>query len=290
MIPLDTTLNAADTRADDAIAFCVANDFPLGAALIAHRWRGGAAEDVITALAPYQNDDGGFGNGLEVDIASPASNPFATRLAMQVLLALDERPDCATAVLAGIERWLASAQDDQGDFRLSPAVLSSQIAPWFAEWTYPNLNPAACLTGLAFRLGAGSPELFSRVEAMVASLGNAEVARDGEFYDVLPYAEYAPLLAANGHETLLEATVEGIVGRLHAETYDDASHALDHALGGGEALSSRIPADLIAREIARLLGEQEADGGWSSPYSAAWRPWVTATALVRGADIRDMSR
>ena len=90
--PLAEAIADADARIEAAIAFCKAQDYPLGAALIAHRWRDGAADDVVAALSRYQNGDGGFGNGLEVDIAAPESNPFATRLAMQSLLALTDRP------------------------------------------------------------------------------------------------------------------------------------------------------------------------------------------------------
>ncbi|MGC4108794.1 MAG: hypothetical protein QM753_20950 [Thermomicrobiales bacterium] len=282
-----------DTRADAAIAFCTATaqGFPLGAALIAHRWRGGPADDAVLALARYQNADGGFGNGLEVDIAAPESNPFATRLAMQALLALDSPPARADAMLAGIDRYLSTAQDANGDFRFTPDVLAGEIAPWFAGWTYPNLSPSACLAGLASRLGIGTPDLFARVETMIANLGDPEVARNGEFYDVLPYAEYAPLLAANGHDALLAATADGIAARMRRpDGYDDAGHALDHALGGGDVLAARIPADLLAEQAQRLLSEQQDDGGWPSLYGPAWRPWITASALLQVATVRDMSR
>ncbi|MGN6032255.1 MAG: hypothetical protein ACTHQE_11375 [Thermomicrobiales bacterium] len=284
------SLRAADANADSALAFCTARDFPLGAALIAHRWRGGPADAVVAALAPYQNADGGFGNGLEADIAAPASNPFATRLAMQALLALDPLPASAGPILAGIDRYLATAQDEGGDFRLSPEVLAGEIAPWFAGWTYPNLNPALCLAGLAARLGIGNPDLFQRVGAMVAAIGDPELARNGSFYNVLPYAEGAFLLDANGHEALIAATAEGITRQLEHGDFEDASHALDLALGGGEVLAARIPADLIAREAARLVAEQQPDGGWPSPYGDAWRPWITATAFTSLAFLRDMSR
>ncbi|HWK79574.1 MAG TPA: hypothetical protein VNP95_02340 [Thermomicrobiales bacterium] len=287
---LTDTIRHAQARADAAIAFCTAQDFPLGAALIAHRWRGGPAEAVIATLARYQNADGGFGNGLEVDIAAPDSNPFATRIAMQAIIALDPRPATAAAMLAGIDRYLAVAHDAGGDFRLTPAVLSGEIAPWFAGWTYPNLNPALCLAGLAAPLGIGNPDLFQRVGGMVAAIGNPEIARNGGFYDVLPYAEGAFLLDANGHEDLLAATAEGIIRQLEHGDFEDASHALDLALGGGEVLAARIPTDLIAREAARLIAEQEDDGGWPSPYGAAWRPWITAMAFVQLATLRDTPR
>ena len=38
----------------------------------------GSQEEAIAALAMYQNDDGGFGHGLEPDCANPASSPATT--------------------------------------------------------------------------------------------------------------------------------------------------------------------------------------------------------------------
>lgn len=284
----DMIPDTISARVDAAIAFCTAQGYPLGSALIAHRWRDGDADDVVSALARYQNPDGGFGNGLEVDIAAPESNPFATRLAMQALLALTNQPASAGTVLVGIDRYLMTAQDDGGDFRFSAAVLAAPLAPWFAGWTFPNLNPAACLAGLAFRLGIGAPELFARVKTMMTTLGDVEHARNGAFYEVLPYVEYAPLLAIGGKEAMLAAIAEGITTRIEGGEYEDAGHALDHALGGGAAISARIPSDLLASQVTRLLNEQEDDGGWPSAYSPAWRPWATAMAMVQLASLRDM--
>src|SRR5215211_6418367 len=48
----------------------------------------GDPEDVIAALATYQNPDGGFGQHLEIDIHAPDSQPFAVRLAMQVMISI----------------------------------------------------------------------------------------------------------------------------------------------------------------------------------------------------------
>lgn len=42
-------------------------------------------EELLAVLGRYQNPDGGF-FGLEVDIKAPASNPFATELALLICL------------------------------------------------------------------------------------------------------------------------------------------------------------------------------------------------------------
>ena len=53
------------------------------------RWRylfeGGSADEVLAVLATYQNEDGGFGYGLEADCFNPNSSPIQTWAATEIL-------------------------------------------------------------------------------------------------------------------------------------------------------------------------------------------------------------
>ena len=79
----------------DQQSFQRARDFissharPLERALFRLHFEGGAASDVLTALAAFQNPDGGFGNGLEPDIRLPKSSAIATSEAFEVLRQID---------------------------------------------------------------------------------------------------------------------------------------------------------------------------------------------------------
>jgi hypothetical protein len=271
----------ADTLVDPALAFLAEKRYPLGAALARHLWRDGPADDVVTALAAYQNEDGGFGNGLEVDIAAPVSNPFATRLALQVLAQLP--PDVGEKLRASLAGWLAASQDADGDWHFAPEVREQDLAPWFAGWTFPSLNPACCLVGLANGLGIATPEMRERVAELFDRLGSIDEARTGEFYAVLPYVEYVAGVQFPERDAYVAALAEGIAGR----KYEDAQHFFDHAINGGPELVARLPNDLLSSQADRLMDEVEDDGGWPTPYNPAWRPWTTASAMVTLARLRD---
>ena len=45
----------------------------------------GEQQAVLEALRPYQNPDGGFGNGLEPDVRGPVSQPVPTWTALCIL-------------------------------------------------------------------------------------------------------------------------------------------------------------------------------------------------------------
>jgi hypothetical protein len=73
-----------------------AREFILGNARLldrkrfAFRFEAGAAKDVLAALVPYQNADGGFGHALEPDLRCAASQPVSTEHALEILDELGE--------------------------------------------------------------------------------------------------------------------------------------------------------------------------------------------------------
>lgn len=272
----------AATRAADFLARA---GYPLGQAIVAHHWDGGPAVAVVDALAAYQNTDGGFGNGLEVDIASPASNPFATRLAMHVLLGLRERP--TRELETRLQKWLSTTQHDDGDWHFTEETRSGDLAPWFAGWTFPSLNPACCLAGLANALGMATPAMLDRVARLFADKASLDEARSGEFYNVLPYVEYLHGVDVPQRDDWLDAVAANINATESSDGYADAGHFWELAIGGGPDLVTRLSPDALDRQANRLLEEQGPDGGWPTPYNDAWRPWLTASNASTLAHLRD---
>lgn len=250
---------------------------PLPAAMVSHAWFGGSSHDVVAALGPYQNDDGGLGHGLEVDIAAPASNPFATRLGLIALRPL--APAVRAPLATRIGEWLSATQSDDGDWRFSEATRADRLAPWFEHWTFPSLNPACCLAGQAAALEVATPQVLDRVAELFEAQASLEQAGTGEFYDLLPYVEYS--LTGALPADYLAAVAATITRQAERGGYEDADHLFGHVLGGTPELTERIPAAILHEGVERALDEQQPDGGWPTPYDQAWRPWVTASLLTQ---------
>jgi hypothetical protein len=283
-----STEQAVRARAliDPALEFLQERHFPLGTALVRHHWGDACASDVLAELSSYQNEDGGFGRGLEVDIKSPASNPFAARLAMAGMLSLRDRP--ASLVIERLGAWLRDNQHVDGDWHFSEAVYAGELPPWFTAWTFPSLNPACCVAGHANRHGIATPEMLERVARLFAAEASPEDAASGEFYTVLPYVEYlGGVDAVPDRATWLDAVGQNVAGHGEGDGFADAGHFFELALGGGPELVQRIPAETLSRQADRLMAEVEADGGWPSAYDDAWRPSLTASALTMLAMLRD---
>ncbi len=182
----DTRIERIRNAADRALLFLEASDSPLGVAWVRHRWHGGPVQDVLDALAQYQQPDGGFA-GLEVDIKAPVSNAFAGRLAMQVMLSL--RDPAHSGISGPLGAWYARNQAPDGDWHFPPEVYQHDLAPWFAGWEFPSLNPACSVAGLTHALGIDTPELQARVAKLWEEKATLDQARSGDFYPMLPIVE-----------------------------------------------------------------------------------------------------
>ncbi|MCJ8008333.1 hypothetical protein ACFFF5_16315 [Lederbergia wuyishanensis] len=66
------------------------NARPLEAARWEYLFEGGSRDHLIRYLVAYQNEDGGFGHGIEPDFWLPSSSPMATWTAGQLLMEIGE--------------------------------------------------------------------------------------------------------------------------------------------------------------------------------------------------------
>lgn len=91
---------------------------------------GGSQSVVVDELKKFQNQDGGFGNGLEPDFLLPDSSPMATTIAFQFLDEID-KPDGA-AVKKAIKYFEGSfVKERQGWFTVPEKVNNYPHTGWW---------------------------------------------------------------------------------------------------------------------------------------------------------------
>ena len=73
-----------------------------------YQFEDGSVQDVLKALACYQNADGGFGHGLEPDIRTAESNPMSTWAATRILREC-HLPDMSDRMIQKILSYLAAS-------------------------------------------------------------------------------------------------------------------------------------------------------------------------------------
>jgi hypothetical protein len=123
---------------------------PLERALAAFHLDGGPAHAVYAELRAFQNEDGGFGHGLEADVRLADSSVIATTVALQILHDLDTPSH--HALISGAMRYLLETyHPETSTWEPVPRNVSDMPhAPW---WTYTpdhekhGLNPTAEIIG-----------------------------------------------------------------------------------------------------------------------------------------------
>ena len=135
---------------EKARVFVYRNARPLDLARWQYHFENGSKEAVLTALAAYQNEDGGFGHALEPDAWNPNSAPIQTWTATEILREI-YFTDNTHPIIAGILRYLDSGAEFTGHFWYNAPGSNNDYphAPWWhteSDSTCHNdYNPTACL-------------------------------------------------------------------------------------------------------------------------------------------------
>lgn len=265
----------------------------------------GNPDGVLAALAAYRNPDGGYGWGLEPDLRSPESQPAAATHALEVLA---EVAPVTTPDAVGLCDWLATHAPADGGLPLVLPVAdpTGSAAFWFpADPTTSSLQMTTQVTANALRVArhdpgvAGHPWLAAATAYCVDAIRRIDATPHA--YELLFALRFLGAAAGRVPEAgnLLEHLGRYVPsdGSVHVEggTPDERLHPLDLAPDPAGPVRALFSDEVLAADLERLAGLQQADGGWVVDFAAAspvaaleWRGYATvdavSTLLANGAD------
>ena len=259
--------------------------------LFAHLFLGQPAARVIDALRGYQNDDGGFGHGLEPDKRCPASLPIDVEIALQTMATAGTVDQDMVARACDFLARTAEQADAGGAVPPAfPVIESFPRAAHWTEWTYqPGLNPTAGLVGLLYQLRIDHPWRDQGAAYCWESLEAGDPPGDAHtLSEVFVFLDHVPdQERAEKHAAALAAHLDEIP-MFHldpdAEGYGlTPLHLAPEANSRWRALFTDAQ---INGHLDRLQNAQQPDGGWpvtwEPPTEASlleWRGIVTVQAL-----------
>lgn len=268
-------------------AFHAAEEFMYGNARLIDRRRyafhfaGGDADAVLTALRPYANADGGFGNALEPDLRGVGSQPQPVEVAFHILDEIDRFDDSLVPAACA---YLASIDTGEGGV---PFVLASARDTLCAWWwrmgaesddvTKASLNPTAALAGMLAAHAVDHPWTahavrfcWDRLDA-IADAGTDLPPYDARavlaFLDGVPDRDRATKTAAR----LRGALLSGVTLDPHADGH--VHLPLDFAPRPGTLAAALFDDATLSAHLDHLIAAQQDDGGW--PIN--WEAWTPAT-------------
>jgi hypothetical protein len=275
------------------IDLAAASSFLAGHGRVLDRRRfAGDGAAILAAVDGYRNDDGGYGWGLEPDLRAPESQPGGALHAFEAFA--DAAPLC-TPRAAELCDWLDSVTLPDGGLPFAlPVGDPTGVAPFWAgaDPRASSLQITSLVAGTAHRVAAHDPAVAAHPWLARAT----EYCRDAiRALDEAPFALaiWGSLWLADalGDEELAErlgrfVPADGVL-RVAGGAEDEAMRPLDLAPRPGGVARALLGEDVIAADLERLAGGQQADGGWAvdfTSYSPAaaleWRGYATVRAVA----------
>lgn len=244
---------------------------------------------VLDELETFQNDDGGFGRGLEPDVLTPASSALATSVALRVLAHV-AAPSSLPMVRAAVDYLRATLVENGRVWRIVPQeTADAPHAPWWAQdgleerFTGFVLNPKADIVAQLHALGDAAPRPWLAqlaADVLVATTGVLDASRSSggdaslEMHDLIGVTR---LLDAPGLDESVRSDLRSVVAPVAVAAVRAAVRAAVDGSGYGLTALSIAPtpgAHLAAAlagetmtELDRLVASQADDGAWWPAWS-----------------------
>ncbi|SEO91501.1 Prenyltransferase and squalene oxidase repeat-containing protein [Amphibacillus marinus] len=282
--------------------FIMRNARPLDLARWHYHFENGSREVVLHALSSYQNEDGGFGNGLEPDYWNPNSTPIQTWAATEILyeLAINDRQH---PIIEKVLAYLASEEDFNGKYWKNTVNSNNDYphAPWWHDTASNTLsyNPTACLAGFIIRYAQKNSNQYQHGcklagEALTYLCENSPLNDMHLLSCYIRLVEYIEGANATHLFNLTEAKQQLLLGLKATLTQNHAEWADTYACRPSQFLNSRDSTfyeankALVEYECDFILKTQLPDGSWKIPWSWADYPqewaisqnWWKAHAII----------
>lgn len=269
-----------------------ARDFIYGSARLLDRlwfaalFEGVDGAGVVRGLAAYQNQDGGFGHGLEPDTRTPLSQPLNVLIALEYMA--DGEAADAAMIWAAIDFLARVSAPSGGAPILLPGFERHAHAPhWRGYARAPELVPNAAIVGLLYKAGVEHPWREATAERVWQWI-DSEVLEAHAIRDAAIFVENTPdrLRAEIANRRLSEALPAAPWFKADPLSADYGLTPLAFAPTPGALCRSWFDDALIEHHLDQLALDQQDDGGWpiswSPPGPASvpeWRGIQTVKAL-----------
>lgn len=261
--------------------FLIESARPLDRALFEYRFEGAPSQQVLDALAMFQNEDGGFGHGLEPDARTPSSSPMATGIGLKILREVgssDKHPMVRLAV-----SYLLSAYDPV--LNVWPALPDDTNdyphAPWWYDdegslaETFDNfvIMPRAQLVGLLVDYSSLVPDswLTALTQLTVEGILAVEELGTGGGDDLLYVTELAKTdsLSQDFKEPLIERVRSVTPAVISSKPEDWRSYAITplKAAPSPDYPAADLIRDKIELYLDYLIDMQSTEGYWRPTWS-----------------------
>ena len=143
---------------------------PLERTIFNYYFNASSADDILDSLEPFQNSDGGFGNGLEPDFKLMQSSPMATSIGLRHLCKIDNSDRAQSMIAAAIKYLETSFNYDRNGWYSLPS--NDNNYPHAAWWDFrEDIN----MTVIDYSFGNPTAELIGYLYKYKKYLNNLDI-------------------------------------------------------------------------------------------------------------------
>lgn len=241
--------------------------------LYCYGFESGRREACFKALRAYQNDDGGFGNGIEPDLLCPESSAIGAETALYVMDLLNEQP--AEIVLPLLD-WLTTHQRPSGGMAHPPATLTAYPAqPW---WQGEDEERVLSIAAYLAPWQSAKPEFFAGAQRYYDTHYRAATAPPTVSYYSYPLLTYLVQYAQDEADAACLTTLQG---QLPAMLEANADH-FPLFSRAWYRLQRLVPAASITQGAEAMIAALATAEGVPNPYPDLpwWQPIFTLDHLL----------
>lgn len=223
---------------------------PLEVARWEYLFEGRPKEDVLSYLEAFQNDDGGFGNGLEPDFWLPKSSAIATWTAAEILFEHGISSDYP--IVRKLVDYLINTYDNEKEMWLTvhPETNDYPHAPWWKwseniqdNWMF---NPSAELAGYLIHW---SPEQSEGDKigwgSVRKAISRVMDANEVDFHELNNYQQLLRIMES--YQLRFETETNYSLEKVNNHVMNIVESSIDKDMAGWGKGYQALPLDLINR-------------------------------------------
>lgn len=253
---------------------------PLEQVRYAYHFEEGPATAVLSALTPFQNEDGGFGHALEPDMRLAQSSVLATTVALQILgeiKATSQEP----LVQAALRYLLNSYEADNKVWPIIPRHNNDfPHAPWWHDdgtirrnFGQFHANPRAEIVGYLFAYNNLVPDGFAEEMATEIVTHLQTYPDKVDMHDLACYVATAenPAIPDTLRNQLLPKLRHSLLSTVETDPAKWGGYTpkpLSYIHHPHSTFAPLMP-EAIAANLDDVVTHQQDDGAWSPPWSWA---------------------
>jgi hypothetical protein len=259
----------------DADKFKVIKDFIfkegrlLERKLFQYFFEDGSKNDVLKVLEAYQNQDGGFGNGIEPDLLCPDSTAIGAETGLYILDLLDSQDNLIAKTSID---WIFKNTNDEGFIEHPPKNLFKfPHQPW---WENQDGIRILVIAGILKRWRIDNTYFFDKVKRYYSTLSHPEKYK---IYDY-PYFIYLMYCGESREE---EKVYFDLVDKLPEIIEENKSHYPIFSRYWFY-FSDLVELKLLQSEAQFFINNIKDDGGIINPFEELpwWRSIFTLDGLI----------